>query len=340
MKIALIGFGNVGQGMVEMMRDDARTWAAQHGLNLQLVAVVTRSRGSLYDPNGLDPAALLRAAQAGSLAAYPHSPTLARDWDTLQIVRQGGADVLVEATPSDLETGQPALHTVQAAIAEGMHVVLANKGPAALAYPDLQQAARAAGVHLRLEATVMAGTPAIATASDLLTLSRITAARGILNGTTNYILSKMHTGLSYADALQQAQDLGYAETDPAGDVEGWDAAGKVLILAAVLFGSRLKMADLHVEGISGLTSDEIRRAEAGGSRYKLVAHVEPSGGSVRLQPLPLHDPLATIDGATNALVFKSDILGDVTLSGPGAGRRETGYALLADLLAIHRASQS
>ena len=336
MKIALIGFGTVGQGFVEIIAERSAQLQRRYGFMPRIVAVATRSRGTLYSPAGLDPAALLSAIQTGSLAAYPDGPGLQRDLDTLDLIRDCNADVVIEATVSNLETAQPALSYCYTALESGKHLVLANKGPVALAYDSLRDAARNAGRILRFEATVMAGTPSIALALDSLAGCEIRAARGILNGTTNYILTQMESGMEYAEALAQAQALGYAEADPHADVEGWDAASKVLILASTLFGARLTLDDLDVSGISQISSADIEAAQAAGERYKLIAEATPQGGSVRAMRLPLSNPLAGVSGAANALMLDTDLLGPVTLIGAGAGRQETGFALLGDLLAIER----
>jgi homoserine dehydrogenase len=185
----------------------------------------------------------------------------------------------------------------------------------------------------------MSGTPALGLALDWLAAAGITRIEGILNGTTNYMLTRMAEGLSYQDALAEAQEKGYAEADPTGDVEGYDAAGKVVILANLLTGAALTMADVERKGISGLTLADVAAAEAAGERWKLIGTIEREGTAVRagVRPvrLPLSHPLAGVSGATNAITCATELLGDVTLIGPGAGRLETGYALLADLLALH-----
>ena len=154
------------------------------------------------------------------------------------------------------------------------------------------------------------------------------------------MLTRMAGGASYAEALQEAQALGYAEADPTGDVEGFDAAGKVVILAAILMNTRLQMKDIDRIGISGLTEEDIRQAAAQGEKWKLIGALEMQDGklkaSVKPTRLPLSHPLANVDGATNAITFTTDLMGDVTLIGAGAGRLETGFAVLSDLLAIHR----
>lgn len=186
----------------------------------------------------------------------------------------------------------------------------------------------------------MSGTPALRLGMELLGGAGIRRVQGILNGTTNYILTQMESGAAYEAALAEAQAKGYAEADPSGDVEGHDAAGKVVILANLLLGLPLTMEDVACEGITGLTPEDIRAAQEAGERWKLIGLVERTDeghrASVKPTRLPLAHPLASVSGATNAITYTTDLLGDVTLVGPGAGRVETGYALLGDVLGIHR----
>ena len=338
MNLILIGFGVVGQGLAEILQSKARQLQQTHGFAPSIVGVITGSKGSLYRQSGLDIEALLAAGQAGNMSAYPEQSGLRRDMTASEMIANGKADVLVELSPTNLDTAQPALAYCHSALDAGLHLVLANKGPVALDYANLRRKAQAAGLHMRYEATVMAGTPIMQLAEEALAGCTIQAARGILNGTTNYILTQMEAGMSYAEALAQAQALGYAETDPTGDVEGWDAAGKVLILASALFGSRLQMSDLDVSGITEISADDIADAKAAGQRYKLIAEATPEGGSVKATRLPLSNPLASVALSTNAVTLETDLMGDVTLIGAGAGKLETGSAILSDLLAIHRSA--
>lgn len=336
MRIVLIGFGTVGQGFVEILRDKADGLRAQYGFSPQLVGVATRSRGTLMVDEGLDLDALIEAIQKGHLDHYPNAAGLTRNLPTLDLLEHCGAQVMLEAGTTDLQTAQPALDHCYTALAKGMHIVSANKGPIALAYPDLLARAGKVGKHVLFEATVMAGTPSLRLAMQALAGATISEARGILNGTTNYILTQMEGGMSYAHALAQAQSLGYAEADPTADVEGWDAASKVLILATALFGKQLRMSDMHVRGISHLASEDVEAARAAGERWKLIARVTPQGGTVEPLRIPVTHPLASVGGATNAVTYVTDMLGEVTLVGAGAGRRQTGFALLSDLLDLHR----
>lgn len=334
MKLLLVGFGTVGQGLAQILHERADALRAQYGFEAQIVGVSTLRRGSLYAPDGLDLGALLDLDAGAPLDDYPFEAQ--RGWDVPQLIAEGGADVLVEVSYTDLKTAQPALDYCRAALRAGLDLVLANKGPVALALPELEALARQTGRRLRFEATVMAGTPALALGREGLAGSGIRAARGILNGSTNLMLTRMGEGLTYAEAEAEASALGYLEADPSADVEGWDAAGKAIILARALFGAPLTLADINVKGITGLTVADIAAARAAGERWKLIAEVTAEGGTVAPRRLSLADPLASVDGATNAITYSSDLLGNVTLVGPGAGRQQTAAGLLADLLHLHR----
>ena len=337
-RLALIGFGNVGQGFAQILHERGEALAQQHGLRLQIVAVSDLLKGSLYNPDGLDAGALLEAVKTtGKIDSVP-APV--RGWDALKTIAESNADAVIELSYTDLKTGEPAIAHLRKAISCGKHVVTTNKGPIALKYPELKALADARGVEIGVEGTVMSGTPSLRLGSELLAAAGITRIQGIINGTTNYILSQMENGATYSDALAEAQAKGYAEADPTGDVEGIDAAGKVVILANLLMGQALSMADVDRTGITGLTPADITAAKDAGERWKLIGKVERVDGEVRasVRPtrLPISHPLASVGGATNAINFTTDLLGDVTLVGPGAGRLETGYALIGDLLALHR----
>jgi homoserine dehydrogenase len=335
-RLIMIGFGSAGQGLAQILRYHAEWLEQRYGVRLRLTGVATRSRGTLYDPDGLDPAALLDAMQrAGDLRGLPAR----QDWTAIDLIERAEADVLIELSPTDLASGEPATSYIRAAFARGMHAITANKGPIALHLGELRRLAADARLYLGYEGTVMSGTPALRVGWSTLAGCEILELRGIVNGTTNYILTQMETGMSYADALAEAQRLGYAEADPTGDVEGYDAAVKTVILANVLMNARIGLDDVERMGITTLTRDTIEAARASGERWRLIARVWREGSRVRasVQPtrLPLGHPLAGVSGATNALTFSTDLLGDVTLIGPGAGGVATGFAVLSDLLELH-----
>ncbi len=334
-RLVLIGFGSAGQGLARILRNRSNWLRERYGIEPQLVGVCTRSRGSLYDPDGLNPAALLDAIEhAGHLRDLPGHT----DHEPLQIINEAQADVLVELSPTDLQTAEPATSYIRAALGRGMSVITANKGPVALHFAELSAAA--AGTFFGIEGTVMAGTPALRLGWADLAGCEVREVRGIVNGTTNYILTQMEHGKSYADALAEAQQLGYAEADPTGDVEGFDAAGKAAILANVLMGAQIHPSAVEREGITGLTREAVAAAQSAGERWKLIARVWRDGEQIRASVaptrLPITHPLAGAAGATNALTFSTDLLGDVTIIGPGAGGVATGFAVISDLLDMHR----
>lgn len=337
-RLALIGFGNVGQGFAQILRDQGDHLARQFGVAVTIVAVSDLLKGCLYDPDGLSPAALLDAVQTSGDLKGLSAPC--QGWDAVRTIAESNAEVLVELSYTDLESGEPAISHVRQAIEKGQHIITTNKGPIALRYPMLSNLARQRGVEIGIEGTVMSGTPALRLGQELLAAAVIERIQGIVNGTTNYILSQMEIGATYADALAEAQVKGYAEADPTGDVEGFDAAGKVVILANVLMGAPISLGDVARQGITGLTPQDITSARSEGQRWKLIASVEktPDGvrASVRPTRLPIEHPLASVSGPTNAVTFTTKLLGDVTLIGPGAGRLATGYAIMCDLLAIDR----
>ncbi len=246
--------------------------------------------------------------------------------------------MMVEVTYTDLKTAEPATTHIRTAIDRGMHVVTSNKGPPALHYQELRSLADMAGVRFLFEGTVMSGTPLLNLIRETLAGSKISEIRGILNGTTNYILTRMEEGMTYETALKKAQELGYAEAVPDADVLGWDALAKVTILANVVFGQALKPFDHPCTGITEITPDDIAAARKRGKRYKLIGRVWEERGRVKVSVGPeeveFTHPLASVGGATNALTISTDTLGEITIVGPGAGKRETGYSLLIDLLHV------
>jgi homoserine dehydrogenase len=340
--IALIGFGTVGQGLVEILRDKRQMLKEKHDYEFNIVAVSDFLKGSIYYPDGLDIDKLLDLACSGKdLSNYAEdSPGCESGWDALTTIRESNANVICELTYTDIKTGGPALEHVRTALAAGKHVTTSNKGPAALAYRELTDLASENGVLFLFEGTVMSGTPVLNFAKNNLASCEISAIQGILNGTTNFILTKMEEGESYDAVLKEAQELGYAEADPTADVEGHDALAKVTILANVVMGENVKPSDIPCQGISHLTQDDIQKAQTEGKRWKLISSVKKSGdgieASVAPQMVDFSHPLAEVSGSINAITFTTDLLGDVTVVGPGAGKEATGFALLSDLLEIGR----
>lgn len=342
-RIGLVGCGTVGQGFLEILDKKREFLRDAYGFEARVVAISDKIRGSLLVPEGIDiPAVLGVLGRGGNLADYPKAaPGQAEPLDPLDMIEKTDAGIIAELTYTNIQTAEPATSYIRKALRTGKHVVTSNKGPAALYYRELQDLARKNGLQFRIEGTVMSGTPVFHLAESGLAGNNILEAQGILNGTTNFILSKMETeGMDYAPALKLAQELGYAEADPTADVEGFDALAKIVILSNVLMGGSLKTSDVPRKGISSISKADVAAAKKEGYRYKLIAHAKKEAGgvvaSVSPQKLPLSDPLAGVMGAHNALSLQTDLMGKVTIQGAGAGKTETGFAILSDMLAIHR----
>jgi len=340
-KIALLGFGVVGQGLAEILMEKAQTLSQDIGFRAKVVAVSDLMKGSIYHPEGLNLSQVLRVVkETGKLDDYPDEPGLIRGLDSFQTIQETNADTIVELTFTDVKTGQPAIDHCKAAFASGKNVVMSNKGPVALAYQELAELAEKNGVRWGYEGTVMSGTPAIRMPLVSLAGNTIYEIKGILNGTTNFMLTKMEEGMSYQEALAEAQALGYAEADPTNDVEGYDAQYKITILTNIVMNGSINREDVACQGISHLTPEDIQMARAQGKRWKLIATCRRDGdriiAKVGPEALPLSDPLAAVGGAVNAVTYNCDLAGPITLIGAGAGRKETGFSILIDLINISR----
>ncbi len=336
MKIALIGFGTVGQGFVEVLALKQQFLQNKYDLNLNLVSIADIKYGSILDPAGIVPVKVLNHFRKhGNLFDFP---TQIRPEDSFRAIKQSGADIIIEATPTNLKTAQPAIDHIRLAFELGKNVVTCNKGPVALFYPELKALAQKKQLAFKFESTVMSGSPIINTALYSLKGCEFKKIRGIMNGTTNFILTQMEAGQHYAEVLTEAQRLGYAETDPSGDVDGWDTLAKVVILANVVFGGQIKMADVKRKGITGLSLEDIQNGLKKGFRWKLIGEISltENGLSAKVEPqmVPLDHPLAMVMGTSNAISFTTDLLGEVTITGAGAGRKETAFGVLNDIINI------
>jgi homoserine dehydrogenase len=341
-KIAIIGFGNVGQGLTKILSDKYVLLNERFGVDIRIVAVCDLYKGSVADPDGLDPKMLLSSIElAGDLKNLNTKYT---GWNAKEMIANSGADILVELAYTDLKTGEPALSHVKQALNNGMHVSMTNKGPVALAFPELRDIAKQNNVQIGIEGTVMSGTPSLNLGNEMLLAAGITKIQGVLNGTTNYILGEMEAGLDYQIALTQAQELGYAEADPTGDVDGHDAAAKIVILGNLFMDLALTLSDVDCTGISHISTGDVAKASLQNKHWKLIGTVAKAEtgftASVKPEMVSKNHPLASISGATNAITYSTELLGDITLIGPGAGRLETGYAVIEDILAIHKSSKA
>jgi homoserine dehydrogenase len=334
--LALIGFGGVNRALAELIVDSPARFD-RLGFHLRVVAITDLLLGSLVQPAGIDLRAALALTSGETFAAWAGGTA---NVDNEAVIRNCTADIIAEATFTNPVNGEPAVSHVSWALESGKHVCTTNKGPVAFAAGQLAQRSAEYGVISGYEGSVMSGTPVINFAREQLAGLEIRGFEGILNGTSNYVLGRMESGLSLDEAIREAQQLGYAEADPTADIGGSDVQLKVTILANEFLGACLHPDDVDTTGIT-VTPDDISAAARAGQRWKLIgsAHRRPDGvveAQVKPRRLSADHPLAGISGASNAVSFDTDLLGAVTISGPGAGRMPTAYALLSDIIAIDK----
>lgn len=333
-KLALIGFGNVGKEFVRLLRAKESRLRADYGIEWQLTGIASRRIGWIADPNGLDPQALL-AGQVPEQRAWA-MPKNVREW-----LQAADADVLFEASSLNRQTGQPAIDHLKAALERGAHAISANKGPLVHAYRELRELAQAKGRKFLFESTVMDGTPIFSMFPHSLPAVELRGFRGILNSTTNVVLTEMEKGLTLEQAVKRAQEIGVAETDPSDDLDGWDAAVKVAALVIVLMDVPIKLDEIERVGIRTVSPDEVRAARDEGMRYKLICRAERVSNGVRAsvlpERLPMTDPLALLEGTTSALRFDTDVFG-LSIIEHKPGVIATAYGLLRDFIRAVRPS--
>jgi homoserine dehydrogenase len=337
--LILVGFGNVARRFVSLLREQRTALARDYDIATRIVGIATRRHGQIYSPRGLNPSAL----RASTAASGPSTVDFIRD-----AVRRGRAAagrghlVVVETTTLDVRRGQPAIDHVKAALAGGAHVVTANKGPVAFAYSTLARAAERARRQFLFEGAVMDGIPIFNLVRETLPLVNLRGFRGVVNSTTNFILTAMEEGQPFDEALAEMQERGIAEADPSLDVDGWDAAAKTAALANVLLGARLTPRTIDRHGITpeiGARAIEARRA---GRRVKLVVRARRKGSQVVARVAPEEiaesDLLAGLEGQQNAIVFQTDLLEEIAIVQRGGSLTQTAYALLSDLVTIARSA--
>jgi len=338
-RLVLVGFGNVGSALARLIVSKRSEIMERYDLDLRVVAIATGTHGLALDATGLDlTRALAIRERAGNLSELS---TGSAQTDIPSLLKEIEAEAVLESVPVNYETGQPALSYLQAALERGLHAITANKGPVVHGYRALSEIASANGSSFLFEATVMDGAPIFSTWREGLPGARLMSFRGILNSTTNYLLTEMEAGKSFESALKEAQAIGVAETDPSGDIDGWDAAVKVAALATVLMETPLGIEEVERQGIGELNASQIREAVGAGHRWKLICSVWRAEnqvfGRVRPERVGPEDPLYHVSGTSSQVTFSSDVLGDLTIMGTDPGPDTTAYGMFADLLNAVRA---
>jgi homoserine dehydrogenase len=325
--LCFLGLGNVGRALARLLEKKSAELSSRYGITWQVTGVASRRLGWRADPAGLDLGPFL----AGN---PPAGRSFSGITEWLEAAR---ADVLLEMTSLNAQTGQPAIDHLRAALEHGAHAITANKGPLVHAYADLSALARRKGRRFLFESAVMDGAPIFSLWRECLPAARLQSFRGILNSTTNLILTLMTEGKPFEEAVAYAQSIGIAETDPSADVQGWDAAVKVAALVTVLMGVPLRPGEVDRQGIEGLTLKDVASAREQGRRWKLVCRAERMGEGVRASVAPelmgRDDPLYSVEGTSSAVAFQCDMLPSLTIVEGDPGPETTAYGLLADLIA-------
>ena len=331
MRIILVGYGVVGKGVTTILARRYAEKVKDYGFNPKIVAIADID-GAVINPRGLSPEKLEVLKQTRPISSDPEFGH--PEMSALDVIESVEAEVVVEVTPVNIKNGEPALSHITKAFKTGKHVVTTNKGPLALAMPALTELAEYNNVYLRFSGTVGGGTPMLEFAKRCLAGDKILSIRGILNGTTNYILTEMSQNrVTFQEALTNAQKLGYAEREPSMDIDGFDTACKVVILANWILNKKITLKDVDRTGIRDVSLQALDEASKRGNTIKLIGSIEGNTTTVKPMEIAKNNPLC-VSGVLNAITFSTEYAGEETLVGRGAGGIETASAVLRDLLDI------
>lgn len=333
-RLALLGFGNVGQAFLRLLQRKKDLLLQDYGIRFTLIGIATARHGMAVNHNGIDSDhALQLISDGGSLDQLSADTSIV---DPVEFIRITGADVLFENTPISYSDGQPALNYLRTALCLGMHAITANKGPVVYGFQELNALAMQHGSKFFFESAVMDGAPIFSLFRESLPAANLHSFNGILNSTTNLILTRMEEGDTFEAALTYAQSIGLAETDPSGDIDGWDAAVKVSALVTVLMGIALKPGDVERTGIRALTSQDIAQARRQAKRWKLVCTARREGTTIvaRIAPelVGPDSPLYGVNGTSSIVTFETDVLPQLSIVEGNPGPETTAYGLLADFI--------
>lgn len=330
--LCLLGFGNVNRTLLELLQLKKSDLRERYGIEWRITGVASRRIAWQVNTTGFDVAQLLRAQNSDAFARMRGEDCKhCNAW-----LNAAQPDVVFEATSLNVENGQPAIDHIRAALEHGAHAITANKGPVVHAYEELRDLAARRGKQFLFESTVMDGVPIFSLFRNTLPATEVKGFKGILNSTTNVILTGMEGGLSFDESLGQAQQLGIAETDASHDIDGWDAAVKVAALVNVILGVRLPPKKVDREGIRRLTGEAVRSARNAGAPYKLICRAQRTesgvSASVRPEQIPLTDPMALVGGTSSIVQFETDIFPGLTITEENPGLYATAYGMLADFI--------
>lgn len=333
--LLLVGFGNVAKRFVTLLGERAARLEREYGLTTRVVGIASGRHGGVFDARGIEVSATLASTELGPVRSG------------LELIEQAATAsrpnqvVMIETSPLNITDARPAIDHVRLALQSEMHVVTANKGPVAFAYDELRRKAEQSGVRFLFEGAVMDGVPVFNLVRETLPATEVTGFRGVVNSTTNYVITMLEDGGEFGPALAEMQRQGIAEADASLDVDGWDAAAKTAALANVLMDARITPADVDRTGIAELTGAAVRHAKTRGRSIRLVCRAWRDAASVKARVAPeelaADDPLGLLRGMSNALFVETDLLGRVGITQFDGGLTQTAYAVLSDLVTIARA---
>lgn len=338
MRLAIIGYGGVGRAFVQLI-NDKKDYLQKEGLQIQVNYIIGR-KGGVYNSQGIDLKDFMDFGESEkNITKYPQGGNAEFTFE--KILQNRDVDVVIELTPTNIESGEPGMTHIRRALQCGINVVTANKGPILLAYKELKTLAKKNNVQLGIGCTTGGALPSINGGLIDLAGSEILSIEGVLNGTTNFIIDEMESsGVTYIEALKKAQSFGIAETNPTLDVEGWDTAVKLLILTNVLMDEQKSLKDISVEGITQIIPEEVRASLEEGKRYKLIGKAVKENGNiqmtVKLENIDSTHPLYKVDGKNKGVRYISDVLGDLTIIGGASGVIPAAASILRDIININR----
>ncbi|QHI71182.1 homoserine dehydrogenase [Aminipila terrae] len=338
LKLALLGFGNAGRTFAKILEDKKQEIRENMESDILVTGITTGSRGSLYNPEGID---LKKAwSDLEKQGSFDRNGNDYSQMTSMELVESGEYDVIVEMTPLNIFTGQPATDHLRKAMERGKHAVTANKGPIAWHYKELKNLAEKMNVQFYYETTVMDGTPIFNLKDETLKFCKVTEVSGILNTTTNYVLEELAKGKNYDDVIAEGKKIGFVEADPSMDIEGWDAAAKITALLNVLMEADITPKDVDRTGIEKITIEDIKEADQQGKIIKLLCKGTMKEGKVAASVKPTlveqGDLMSVIEGTSSVVQITTDLMGKLTIIEHDPDLLQTGYGVFSDVLRIVR----
>jgi homoserine dehydrogenase len=334
--ICLVGFGNAAQEFCRMLITKNAELKANTGHDIKVIAIAGRSKGTIINSKGIDLEKALRDVK--NTGRFDGSEGDTANMETLQVIKNCNANVLVELSTLSIYDGEPAINHIETAFERGMHVITGNKGPIAWKYQKLRENSKEKGLQFLYETTVMDGTPVFNFVKYTLPGCKVLSFRGILNSTTNFVLEEMESGNSYKDAIKEAKRRGFAEEDPSLDIDGWDAAAKTSALLNVLMDTNINPTEIDRQGIAHITLEDIEKAKEKQCKIKLLCegYIEDNKAKGKVHPVYIsnNDIFSNIDATSSILGITTDLMGEVQIIEKNPEIQQTAYGIYSDLLTL------